>query len=468
MTSAVPRGGAVRSSSAPLGSWPMTPALGLPERHPALWILGSAALGVWMDQIQIVATAHGAIVILLAGVLALTSRRMPMILIVLVYGGLCDVLWRTTHARVPWEASKYLLIFVSIMAMARLIHDKRRIAAPAAVVLCLAPAALSSFAALPFAVAKNGVAFTLLGPVALAACTALCRQLVVTRQELRGLLWWALSPCISVGAIAAWNTATAGTVTFGNESLYLTSGGFGPNQVSTVLGLGALLVLAIALSGGSGRPMLFASVAAVGLVAQALITLSRGGIYALALASTAMITATLLQKGNRSRAIAVLVVGGLFTLLVFNWAQGFSGGAVENRFAQNDSGRGRIASTEIALFRQHPLVGVGAGRAKAERVDVDAAEVEKASHNEYSRLLAEHGLFGIIVIGLLALMTAQAFLRGIDPGGRAISLGFCIWSFASMSHSATRLAAVGLIFGLASLRVEPDDSAAAQVAGDRR
>lgn len=445
----------------------MERALGLPERHPALWILGSAVLGVLMDQMGVIATLHAWTVMLLAAAFAFGSRRMPALLIILVYGGLCDVLWRATNARAPWEASKYLVIGVSVLATIRLVHRRHHLAVPAIMVACLVPAALSTFVDLPLAMAKDVVAFTLLGPIALAACSALCRQLVVERSELRGLLWWALSPCISVAAIAAWKTAQAGEISFGNESMFITAGGFGPNQVSAVLGLGALLVLGIALIGGSGRALLYASITAAGLVAQALITLSRGGIYALVLAAIAMVAATLFQSGNRSRGAAVLILGAVLTFLVFNWAQGFSNGAVENRFTQNDSGRGSIASTELALFREHPVLGVGAGQAKADRVSVNAVEVDKASHNEYSRLLAEHGLLGLVVIGLMVLMVGQALVRGSDPRGRAIALGFYIWSFATMSHSATRLVAVGLIFGLASLRLESLSRAVEPMGGRR-
>lgn len=415
------------------------------------------------------ATIQAGAVLVAACALSFAGRQLQAVMLALVYGGLCDVLWRATNARVPWEASKYLVLITSVAAVVRFTRRPRGMFAPVALAACLVPAALLTAVELPFAAARDDVTFTLLGPLALASCTALCRQIIMSRSEFRQLLWWALSPCISVGAIAAWNTAQAGEISFGNESMFVTAGGFGPNQVSAMLGVGALFAIAIAIAGASGRNLVLVSITGLLLVAQALITLSRGGIYALVLGATAMFATTLfLSSGNRSRGFLVLVGGGLFAVLAFTWAQGFSGGAVENRFSQDDSGRGRIVSTEIALFWEHPWLGIGAGQAKSERVIFDAAEADHASHNEFSRLLAEHGMFGLAIMGLLILIAAQAFLRGVSPTNRAITVGFCVWSVAAMFHSATRLAAVSLVFGLASLRIETESDVAGQPAGIAR
>lgn len=427
-----------------------------PERHPVLWVLISAFLGVLMQEVAIAATMQALAVLAAVAGIALVGRHIPLAMVALVYSGQCDVLWRATGAKTPWEASKYLLILLSAAVVIRLIRRPGRLATPLSFIACLLPAALATFAQIPFSAARDGVAFTLLGPIALAACAVLCRQIVVDRAEMRCLLWWALSPCVSIGAITAWGTIHAGPIKFGDESMFVTAGGFGPNQVSAMLGLGALISVALLLCGSSGRQALVAAFAGLALVIQSFLTLSRGGIYAFALAAIAMFAASLLLSGNRSRSFMILVGGALLALFAFTWAQGFSGGAVENRFAQDDSGRGRIVATEIALFREFPVSGVGAGQAPSKRVLVDPTETYHASHNEFSRLLAEHGLFGVAAIGLLTLMAVQAFTRGISTTNRAITLGFIVWSAASMSHSATRLAATGLLFGLASLRIEDE------------
>jgi uncharacterized membrane protein YGL010W len=72
-----------------------------------------------------------------------------------------------------------------------------------------------------------------------------------------------------------------------------------------------------------------------------------------------------------------------------------------------------------------------------------------SSHTEFSRLLAEHGLFGLGALLLLALMTAQRFRQAQTPVSRAMVLSMMGWSLLFMAHSAMRLAAPAFLFGLA-------------------
>jgi O-antigen ligase len=80
-----------------------------------------------------------------------------------------------------------------------------------------------------------------------------------------------------------------------------------------------------------------------------------------------------------------------------------TGGLIDNRYANKDAlgreksslltGRGDIAQTEWIMFLDHPFVGVG-GRLGEERIEATGDVV--ASHSEVSRLLAEHGMLGIL------------------------------------------------------------------------
>ncbi|MCB1031836.1 MAG: hypothetical protein KDA95_10895, partial [Acidimicrobiales bacterium] len=367
------------------------PVLAWPERNPEIWVIGSALLGVAMSEVGLIATAHAAAVILTSVAVAFGSRQLPRLLIVMVYGGICDVLWRMTESRAPWEASKYIVVLAALSALIRLVPKPQSLGLPALLMACLAPGALWTLLNTPIGDARDSLSFVLMGMAALASATALCKQVTVSREEMRGLLWWGLSPCMTVWGVTAWGTLKAGNIEFGNESMFETAGGFGPNQVSTILGLGALLVLASVMLGTSGRARIIGLVVAGLLVAQAMITLSRGGVYALALAAAAMLLISMFLSGNRSRGFVVLAVGLVIGLVALNWAQSFSDGAVEDRTKEGDSGRGRIASAEVALFWSHPLTGVGVGQAPHHRGKSLGHLDSAASHNEYSRLVAEHG-----------------------------------------------------------------------------
>jgi O-antigen ligase len=57
----------------------------------------------------------------------------------------------------------------------------------------------------------------------------------------------------------------------------------------------------------------------------------------------------------------------------------------------------------------HPFVGVGVGRAKEERIEATGDVV--ASHSEVSRLLAEHGMLGILSLLILGITPLVLFLK---------------------------------------------------------
>jgi hypothetical protein len=73
-----------------------------------------------------------------------------------------------------------------------------------------------------------------------------------------------------------------------------------------------------------------------------------------------------------------------------------------------------------------------------------------ASHNEISRLFSEHGIFGVIILFLL-IITPIAYRT--NRKGNMLFYSFLIFWFATINHSAMRIAAPGFIYGLALLHV---------------
>jgi hypothetical protein len=59
-------------------------------------------------------------------------------------------------------------------------------------------------------------------------------------------------------------------------------------------------------------------------------------------------------------------------------------------------------------YVDHPIVGVGVGRAREERIEATGDVV--ASHSEVSRLLAEHGMLGVLSLLILGI-TPLVFLK---------------------------------------------------------
>ena len=65
--------------------------------------------------------------------------------------------------------------------------------------------------------------------------------------------------------------------------------------------------------------------------------------------------------------------------------------------------------------------------------------------------MSEHGLFGISIILILFFTTIKTFSSNLGLS-KGISIAFAIWSLLFMFHSATRLAAPGVIFALSLSR----------------
>ncbi len=71
-----------------------------------------------------------------------------------------------------------------------------------------------------------------------------------------------------------------------------------------------------------------------------------------------------------------------------------------------------------------------------------------APHTEFTRLLAEHGVFGVIITALMVWMLVRGYLANPSGPGRAIAASLIVWSVSVMFHSATRIAAIPLMLAL--------------------
>ena len=69
------------------------------------------------------------------------------------------------------------------------------------------------------------------------------------------------------------------------------------------------------------------------------------------------------------------------------------------------------------------------------------------SHSEYTRLLAEHGAFGLLA--LLILLIAPLFqIFKLPASHRPLPMAIFVFVLFTLSHSAMRLAIPGFFYGL--------------------
>jgi O-antigen ligase len=140
-------------------------------------------------------------------------------------------------------------------------------------------------------------------------------------------------------------------------------------------------------------------------------------------------------------------------IVIFPYLNDFTGGALQERFEDKEvSGRSEIVKADASIFAENPILGVGVGdadEARGKYVNYRPA----ASHTEFSRMIAEHGIFGIFSIGALIFMVVFNFRRQETDFGRALVLGFAAWSALFMLNAGMRLAAPSIILGMIYLTV---------------
>jgi len=384
-----------------------------------------------------------ALTTLLVGLVVLSRRRsVEKVAVVVVYVVGAELIWRGTHAAVFWEYGKYVLIL--LMGLSLLKSPPRWRLERRAIVFaaCLVP----SLAALPY-FDRQEVAFNLSGPVALGVAVLFFAGMPIPRRLLVQVCVVCLGPIVGLAALSTFGTLSANPSIFHVGGM-ATTAGIGPNQVSSILGLGIFLAFVMLLIGPrkTGYPAMI-GVLGIWLAAQTLLSFSRGGLWTAA--GAILVAAVPLMRSQPSRSI--LLVGALvgfavFKFVVFPATDQVSRGMVSQRFTDtNLTGRDKIMKADWMIFLENPVLGVGPGQSYQMHAMTFRAS---SAHTEYTRLIAEHGSLGAMAILMLFWMAWDRWREKAPPLPRALVLGFTAWAFLYLGHSAMRLSAPALCFGL--------------------
>lgn len=424
-----------------------------------LLVGGHLVFGLVGFLVPVAATAHAAGVALALAVHVVWSRRLDRLVMLTAYAALCDTYWRMSRSQAPWEFSKYLLLAGAVAILVRFCRGLHRPVAPLALLACLIPGLVGLVLSEGFVSSREVVSSVEMGMISLAVIALALRQVVVRESEAWDLLWVMLGPVAMVLAVTTWSTLTAEELEFTTESNFAVTAGFGPNQVSALLGLGILLCLLLAFQ--RRGPVFLVLLVSLGVWATwaALLTFSRGGVYSLVAAGLALLFVGVGTRGTRLRSVVTAVVAVVALSVTFSSVNDFSGSWLQNRYdTSNTSAAGRrdLVEVDLEVWGRNPLWGVGSGQSSEyHRLGGRTA----SAHTEYSRLLAEHGLSGLVAVALLVGMVVGGVRQAQGRWDRLFAAALGVWALTTMLHAATRIAAVGLVFALSQLRVEPDETA---------
>jgi hypothetical protein len=398
-------------------------------------------------------------------IVAVPSKKTYTVLLACSYMIGAEVLLRTTGATVFYEISKYTVILFILMGI--FYNGVKGSAWPYFVYLILlVPAILIASGKLGIEMKfRSSIAFVLSGPVCLGMSALYFYDRSIKSKELYDALAYISYPVVSLMVYLFLYTPSIKDVLSGTESNTELSGGFGPNQTATILGLG---IFCFTVRFFLKSPTLFLKLlngGLLGLIAfRGLVTFSRGGI----LTAILMIGAFFVVLYGRSSFKIQQQLIGTFVLFVMlgvaTWVSSANQteGLIEMRYANQDAagrekadvstGRVDLFLGELEGFLDNPFLGVGANGMKQERLEATGQIV--ASHNELSRLLSEHGIFGVLA---LVILIFKPLSYRTEYKNNVLFYAFLIFWFATINHSAMRLAAPGFVYALALLRITYDN-----------
>jgi len=309
---------------------------------------------------------------------------------------------------------------------------------------------------------KKSLVFNLSGPICLAVCSIYMIRRRILFSDLQNIMVTLGLPIVTTAVYLFLYNPNVRDVITGTQSNFETSGGFGPNQVSTILGLGMFVFFTqLILFSKSKMLMILNGVLFIFITYRGIVTFSRGGIIT-AVAMIVGLLYLLYRKSNGKGRTKFLVVFGItffMGIAVWTYTSFQTNGLIEKRYANKDAagrvkkdrlgGREEIMAEEIQLFMDNPILGIGAGIGKDVRKVTFG--VEAASHNEITRMMSEHGLLGIF--GLVTLFFTPLFLY-INNRQHLYFFSFFLFWLLTINHAAMRIAAPAFVYALSLLYVQ--------------
>lgn len=309
---------------------------------------------------------------------------------------------------------------------------------------------------------RKAIAFNISGPVCLGISAIYCYQRRITFDRLKTVISAFCFPLISIAVYLFLYSPSVRDVVTSTESNFATSGGFGPNQVSTILGLGIFVFFVQLLLNSKGRVLIALNAILVMVFAfRGIVTFSRGGVMT-GVVMIILLLMILYYQGNavaKSKIGLIMLMTFLAGIGVWGYSSFQTSGLINKRYSNQDalgrvkksklSGRETLIASELQMFVENPVFGVGVGRNK--EIRKEETGIEAASHNEITRMVAEHGTLGIINLMILLFTPLLLFVNNRQ---NIFALSFMAFWLLTINHAAMRMAAPAFVYALALLLVQ--------------
>ncbi|CAH0334915.1 hypothetical protein FVB9288_00530 [Flavobacterium sp. CECT 9288] len=373
-----------------------------------------------------------------------------------------EIILRMTGGNISYEFSKYEVIIFLFLGM--YFKGFSRSAFPYWIfLLLLIPGVIMATFVLNFnSNINNAIAFNISGPVCLAFASLYTYRRKISLEQMNSILLCVGLPILSCTVYLIFYTPNVRDVITGTASSFETSGGFGPNQVATFLGLGMFIFFSrIILESKSTFLVILNLIVALNISYRGMVTFSRGGMIT-GFLMIIMLLLFLYFKSNGAGKVKlsyIFIIISLAMMAIWSYSSYQTGGLIDKRYANQDAagrskesqftGREDVAQNEINMFFKNPILGVGVG--KGVEIREQEMGIKIASHDEITRMLAEHGSLGLV--GLLILLVTP-FVLFVENKFNMYLICFVVFWFLTINHAAMRTAAPAFIYSLALLNVQ--------------
>lgn len=431
--------------------------------HKLKMIAFHIAIGVAIGFFQALAVYYlTAIFIFYTLVIINGNNKVYYVLAGAAYISSAEIFLRMTKAMPFWETGKYLVIFFMFLGM--FFKGFKLQAWPILIyVLLLLPGIYIAYLNFNFFEEsfRKTILFNLSGPLCLFATALFTFQLKFDFKKMLNIIDTLIYPIVAMSVYILIYSPPMEEIQFTTESNAYASGGYSGNQVATILGLGIFLCFVRFILPYKHILLKLLNLFFLALFSYlGILTFSRGGIITGILM---MMVFTVLYLNwtsllHKAKATLKLIALGFGAISLWGIIVTITGGLIINRYLgkrasgeQKDITTGRldILKEELQAFQDNPFFGQGIGMGKFFRIEHGGSHL--ASHNEISRMFAEHGMFGIIALLILILVP---FVLILNKKRNIFLLPFAAFWFLTISHSAMRVALPGFLYSLALLQIQ--------------
>lgn len=423
-------------------------------------------LGVLIYLLPIVSKIYG-YGILLAGAIVLikTKNRKNEVLYICAYIVGSEVFLRMTEGNPSHEFGKYGVFAFLLIGIIYSGFSKNAIPYLFFIIILL-PSVLIANETVDLNVEfRKKIVFNLSGPICLGLASIYTFGKRISMNEIGNILLMMGLPIISTAAYVNLFAPSIKDGLKGTGSNTLLSGGFGPNQVATIFGLGMFIFFTRVILYSRTKIMFVTNMIIAFYVSyRGFLTFSRGGMVTGFGMIAIFIFFMYINSAYRGKVKLNYMIILITSVMAVTWLYTSikTEGLIEKRYTNRDAfgkekkdvltGRGELAEDEIQMFLDNPFFGIGVG--KGTDIRTEKMGYLTASHDEITRMLAEHGALGILGLMILFFTPIIYFL-----GNKQNLYLFCFITFwfLTINHAAMRTASPSFVYALALLKVRFDD-----------